>query len=157
MKPGWLTKRLAKRVLLGGIALLVVIQLVPYGHSHSNPPVTRAAGWPVGPGEEIARRSCYDCHSNLTKWRWYSNAAPMSWLIQRDVEGGRDSLNFSEWNRGQADLGDVVEQVSGGGMPPLQYTIVHPSASLSSTDQGQLVAALKGLYSADPPPPGGTG
>jgi hypothetical protein len=157
VRPGWLTKRLVKRVLLGGMALLLVIQLVPYGHSHSNPAVTRAANWPAGPGEEIARRSCYDCHSNLTKWRWYSNIAPMSWLVQRDVEGGRDNLNFSEWNRGQADLGDVVEQVSGGGMPPLQYTIVHSSASLSSTDKTQLAAALKELYASDPPPPGGTG
>ncbi len=157
MKPGWLTKRLAKRALLGAVALLVVIQLVPYGRGHSNPPVTRAAKWPVGPGEEIARRSCYDCHSNLTKWRWYSNVAPMSWLIQRDVEGGRDNLDFSEWNRGQSDLGEVVDQVSGGGMPPLQYTTVHPSASLSSTEKAQLVRALKGLYAADSPPPGGKG
>jgi len=149
--------RLAKRVLLGGIALLLVIQLVPYGHSHSNPAVTRAANWPAGPGEEIAKRSCYDCHSNLTRWRWYSKVAPMSWLVQNDVEGGRDNLDFSEWNRGQADLGDVVDQVSGGGMPPLQYTIVHPSASLSSTDKAQLVVALKRLYASDPPPPGGTG
>jgi len=149
--------RWVKRGVLGALALFVVIQLVPYGRSHANPPVTRAAKWPAGSGEQIAQRSCYDCHSNLTKWRWYSNVAPVSWLVQRDVEGGRDNLNFSEWNRGQADLREVVDQVSGGGMPPLQYTVIHSSASLSSNDKAQLVAALKKLYAADPPPPGGSG
>jgi hypothetical protein len=135
----------------------VVIQLVPYGRDHSNPPVTRAARWPAGPGEEIARRSCYDCHSNLTQWRWYSKVAPVSWLIQHDVEDGRGSLDFSEWDQGQPNSGEVIDQVSSGEMPPLQYTIVHPSASLSSTDKARLVAALKGLYATDPPPPGATG
>jgi len=154
VNPSWLTRRLAKRVVLGAVALVLAIQLVPYGHAHSNPPVTRSANWPIGPGEEIARRSCYDCHSNLTRWRWYSKIAPMSWLVQHDVEGGRDNLDFSEWDRGQANLGEVVDQVSGGGMPPLQYTLAHPSTSLSSTDKAQLVAALRGLYASDPPPRG---
>jgi hypothetical protein len=149
--------RLARRALLAAVALFVVIQAVPYGRSHGNPPVTRAARWPAGTGKEIARGSCYDCHSNLTKWRWYSNVAPVSWLVQRDVEGGRDSLDFSEWNRGQADLSEVVDQISGGGMPPLQYTVVHPSASLSSADKTQLIAATRKLYATDPPPPGASG
>jgi hypothetical protein len=100
-------------------------------------------------------QSCYDCHSNLTKWRWYSNIAPVSWLIQHDVEDGRGALNFSEWDKGQPGLGDLVEKVSSGEMPPTQYTLIHPSASLSSSGQAQLVAALTRLYAGDPPPPGG--
>lgn len=152
-----LLRRNAKWLLLGGLALLVLAQAVPYGRAHSNPPVTEAARWPAGPGEQIAEQSCYDCHSNLTRWRWYSNVAPASWLVQHDVEDGRDILNFSEWNRGQPGAGDVVEQVSSGEMPPLQYTILHPSASLSASEKSKLVAALTRLYVADPPPPGGGG
>ena len=72
----------------------------PTGAAHSNPPVRRAAKWPAGPGEQLAERSCYDCHSNLTKWRWYSNVAPASWFVQHDVEEGRGNLNFSEWEAG---------------------------------------------------------
>ncbi len=150
-------RRLFKLIALGAIGLFLVIQLVPYGRDHSNPPVTQAAKWPPGPGEQLAVQSCYDCHSNLTKWRWYSNIAPVSWLVQHDVEDGRDVLNFSEWDKGQPDLGEVAEKVSSGEMPPTQYTLIHPSASLSSSEQAQLVAALTRLYAKDPPPPGGGG
>lgn len=142
---------------LAVVALLVLIQAVPYGHAHSNPPVTQAAQWPPGPGQQIAEAGCYDCHSNLTKWRWYSNVAPASWLVTHDVEDGRAILDFSEWNKPQPDAGEVAEKVSSGEMPPLQYTLIHRSAKLSSTEKQQLVAAITRLYATDPPPPGGGG
>ncbi len=148
-------RRLATRLALGAIGLLVLIQLVPYGRDHSNPAVTQAARWPAGPGRQIAVESCYDCHSNLTRWRWYSNVAPVSWLVQHDVEDGRDVLNFSEWDKGQPPLDEVTEQIAGGEMPPRQYTVIHSSASLSSNEEAQLVAALSRLYATDRPPPGG--
>jgi hypothetical protein len=150
-------RRVLGFVLLGGAGLLLLIQLVPYGRDHNNPPVTRAALWGNPQGEQLAKQSCYDCHSNITQWRWYSNIAPMSWLIQHDVDEGRGALNFSEWNRGQPQLGELLEQVSGGEMPPTQYTLVHPSANLSSGEKRQLAAALTQLYAKDPPPNGGGG
>ena len=48
----------------------------------------------------ILDRACLDCHSNQTRWPWYSNVAPVSWLVQADVDEGRRVLNFSEWTRG---------------------------------------------------------
>ncbi len=132
-------------------ALALLSQAIPYGHAHPNPPVTRAARWPSGPGEQLAEQSCYDCHSNLTKWHWYSNVAPFSWLVQHDVEDGRSALNFSEWDRGQPSLAEVAGAASGGEMPPLQYTLIHPSKSLSASEKRQLVDALTGLYAKDPP------
>lgn len=146
-----------KNVALAGLGLLLLIQLIPYGRAHSNPRVTRAARWPSRQGEQIAEQSCYDCHSNLTKWRWYSNVAPASWLVQHDVEDGRAALNFSEWDKGQPDLGEIAEKVSSGEMPPLKYTLPHPSAKLSSAEKTKLVTALTQLYGADPPPLGGGG
>ena len=62
--------RRAVRLLPLAVGLFLAIQLDPYGRAHSNPPVQRAARWPAGPGEQLAETSCYDCHSNLTKWRW---------------------------------------------------------------------------------------
>jgi len=144
-----------KRVALAALGLLLAIQLVPYGRTHANPSVTRAARWPSRQGEQIARESCYDCHSNLTRWRWYSSVAPFSWLVAHDVEDGRGALNFSEWNRGQPALSEVTDQVAGGGMPPLQYRIIHRSATLTASEKSQLASALAGLYAADPPPSGG--
>lgn len=142
---------------LGAVALLLAIQLVPYGHAHTNPPVTRAAKWPPGPGQQIAEAGCYDCHSNLTKWRWYSNVAPSSWLIEHDVEDGRGILNFSEWNKPQPDAGELVEKVESGEMPPLQYKLAHGAARLSSKQKRQLAAAITRLYVTDPPPAGAGG
>lgn len=150
-------RRWLKFIALGLVALFVLIQAVPYGRDHSNPPVTQAAKWPPGPGKMLAEGSCYDCHSNLTDWRWYASIAPASWLVQNDVEEGRDALNFSEWDRGQPDLGELVEQVNGGEMPPSKYTLIHSGAGLGAEEKKQLVAALTELYANDPPPPGGGG
>jgi hypothetical protein len=136
-----------------GLALLafLLIQLVPYGHAHSNPPVTRAAKWPSRPGREIAEAGCYACHSNLTKWPVYSNVAPSSWLVEHDVEEGRGILNFSEWDKPQPDAGELIEKVESGEMPPLQYKVAHGAARLSSQEKKQLAAAITGLYATDPP------
>jgi len=60
--------------------------------------------------EALARAACFDRHSNETKWPWYTNVAPMSWLIQRDVDEGCEVLNFSEWDRPQQ--ADEVAEVS---------------------------------------------
>ena len=72
-----------KKVVLTMIAVLLVdIQFIPV--DKTNPPVTAdlQADQEV---KEIFKRSCYDCHSNETKWPWYSSVAPVSWLVSSDV------------------------------------------------------------------------
>ena len=139
--------------VLGGIALLLVIQLVPYGRDHKNPPVTQAAVFKSAAVNQIVTDSCNDCHSNLTKWPWYTNVAPMSWLVTRDVNGGRNVMNLSEWGRPQPELGDLVEVIKSGEMPPLQYKIApnHWSARLSDAKKKQLIAGFRELYATQPP------
>jgi mono/diheme cytochrome c family protein len=144
--------RLATRVSLGALALLLLIQLVPYGRSHTNPPVTRAPHWNSAATERLVAGGCNDCHSNLTNWRWYSNVAPASWLVQRDVDGGRHHLNFSEWNKPQPSVDEVVRAIRDGGMPPVQYKIVHADARLSQSQRDALVRGVQATYRADPPP-----
>lgn len=85
-------------VVLGVLALFVVIQFVPYGHDHTNLPVQSEPKWDSPQSRQLAQQACFDCHSNQTVWPWYSYAAPVSWLIERDVEQGRRRLNFAEWN-----------------------------------------------------------
>jgi mono/diheme cytochrome c family protein len=147
---------LVKSVLLGAFVLFLLIQLVPYGRAHSDPPVTQAAQWPSGPAEGLFQSSCGDCHSNMTEWRWYSNIAPASWLVQNDVDGGRSRFNVSEWGQmPQPELSEVQDKVTSGDMPPWQYTLAHPSTKLSSEEKQQLVDGLAKLYAKDPPPSGG--
>ena len=115
---------------------------MPYGWWHENPRVSADAPWPDERSAAIARASCYSCHSNETDWPAYSYVAPMSWLVRRDVERGRDELNFSEWDRDDGEADDAIESILDGSMPPRQYTLVHPGASLTEAERDHLVAAL---------------
>ena len=143
-------KRWAGWTVVGLVVLFGLIQLIPYGHE-KNPPVTKAAVWPNAQAQTLAENACYDCHSNLTKRWWATQIAPASWLAQADEDGGRKALNFSEWNKPQAELNDVIEAVQGGGMPPIQYKLFHSNARLTTTERQQLTDGLTQLYVTDPP------
>ena len=143
-----------KRWLMWGtiasLVLVGLIQLIPFGRG-KNPPVTRAAAWPSAPAERLAASGCNDCHSNLTKRWWATEIAPASWLAQSDVNGGRNVLNFSEWDKPQAELDNVIAAVQSGSMPPLQYKLFHADARLTDVERKQLVDGLRQLYATDPP------
>jgi mono/diheme cytochrome c family protein len=153
---GRMTKWLI-RGIVAGTALFLLAQLVPYGRNHTNPPVTQSVKWNSPRTEQLAAGACSDCHSNLTDWKWYSNIAPFSWLIYKDVVDGRANLNFSEWNKPQADAGDIVETVQNGSMPPLQYKPLHAGGRLSNAQRDELVHGLRATLTQDPPIPGGGG
>ena len=87
------------KVLKWGLLPAVLIQFIPYGHKHTNPPVTKEPAWDSPATAKLIHRACYDCHSNKTVLPWYANVAPMSWLLLRDVNGGRSHLNFTEWDK----------------------------------------------------------
>ena len=117
-----------RRAILGLGGAFLALQFVPV--SHTNPPVAGdlVAGANV---TAILRRSCYDCHSNETRWRLYAYVAPVSWLITSDVEHARARLNFSKWARytageRQAKAHEVLEEIESGDMPPKTYSLVHP-------------------------------
>ena len=156
--PGGRPKRRARWLLWiagGAAALFLLAQAVPYGRSHTNPPTTAEPSWNSPQTRELAARACFDCHSNLTTWPWYSNVAPVSWLTQRDVDGGRSALNFSEWDKPQDGAGDVAEAISGGSMPPWFYPLMHPKAKLSHADKQRLIAGLAATLKNSPPIGGG--
>lgn len=126
-------------VLLGA----VLIQFIPFGRTRANPPETREPVWSSPQTRELMRRACFDCHSNLTVWPWYSNIAPVSWLVQRDVNDGRRHLNFSEWDRTQRHAKDVAAQVKGDEMPPWFYLPMHPAAKLTAAEKQALLAGVE--------------
>lgn len=146
---GW--KRVVRLVVLGLLGLFVLIQFVPYGRDHTNPPVTAEPQWDSPRTRELAEGSCFDCHSNLTAWPWYTSVAPMSWLVQRDVDEGREILNFTEWDRPQHGLEEIGEVILEGAMPPVQYTLIHPGANLSDVERQQLADGLRATITASPP------
>ena len=138
-------RRVLVRLVQLGIAAFLLIQLVPYGWTKSNPVVVQDAPWPDEASAQLARDACYDCHSNETEWPAYSYVAPMSWLVRRDVEAGRDELNFSEWGDDSGEADDAVETLREGSMPPRQYRLAHPDARLSAEEEQRLMAAFEQL------------
>lgn len=143
---------MVRRLVLGaGLALVVgfgAIQLVPYGRDHTNPPVMSEPAWDSAATRAYAVTACFDCHSNQTEWPWYTNVAPLSWLVQRDVDEGRAALNFSAWSPG-GEGGESAETVSEGEMPPFAYTLMHPEARLSATDREAFIRGLVATFGGE--------
>ncbi len=141
--------RYHRRLLIGFIVALVggaiFVQFLPLGTSRDNPPVVAEITWDSPTTEALARRACYDCHSNETAWPWYSYVAPVSWMIVQDIIKGREVLNFSEWTPEHAatiQAEEAVELVSKGQMPLPYYEILHPEATLSEEENAQLIYGL---------------
>lgn len=125
------------------------MQLVPYGRDHTNPPVSAEPAWDSPQTRALARAACFDCHSNQTHWPWYTSIAPFSWLTQNDVDSGRATLNFSEWDRAQ-EADEVAEVISDGEMPPWYYGLLHSAARLSDHEKQQLIDGLRATLQASP-------
>jgi len=125
-----------------------LIQLVPIGHGHTNPAVVSEPAWDSSRTRQLAKRACFNCHSNETIWPWYSGIAPISWLTERDVKGGRSHLNFSDWNssQGETENGEaekVEDRVRTGAMPPWFYLPMHPEAKLTPDEKKALIDGLQ--------------
>lgn len=129
------------------ICLALALQLVPYGRNHTNPRVIAEPQWDAPRTRDLFMRACGDCHSNETKWVWYTNIAPVSWIIQRHVDEGRETLNVSEWRAGAYDeAGESAEKIREGSMPPGNYLPFHPEAMLNATDKDALAKGLAATF-----------
>jgi hypothetical protein len=134
--------RILKWLAIAVVCVLLGLQFVR--PARTNPPVDPAqtvyARLQV-PAQvrSILDRSCQDCHANTTRWPWYSNVAPISWMLVDHVNEGRQQLNLSEWGRydnrrAAKKLEEICDQVTDGLMPIASYTTVHRNAKLSPED-----------------------
>ena len=133
------------------ITILVVFAAIQVRRpARANPPVNPArriqATAQVPPQvNAILKRACSDCHSNETRWPWYTNVAPLSWWIVDHVNEGREHLNFSEWASYSTEdaahlLDEICQEVKQGKMPLENYVYLHPDARLSQADVNTLCA-----------------
>jgi len=132
-----------KQVLLGAVTFFVGIQLVPYGRDHTNPTTNVEPTWDSPATRQAVVGVCFDCHSNQTKWPWYSNIAPVSWVVQHHVDEGRETINFSEWNQDWESAEDAAEEVAKGRMPMGGYDLMHPEAALTPAQRTALADGLE--------------
>ncbi len=139
MKRRWRVLRWVAIIIICG---LVIIQFL--GAAKTNPPSDPSQSIEsrlhvTPPVAAILDRSCNDCHSNKTRWPWYSNVAPVSWFVIDHVNEGRQNIDFSEWGRyTQRDVDGLLKQicreVRAGVMPLSSYTPLHPGSKLSAED-----------------------
>ncbi len=134
------SRKLGWTATLAVSAALLAAQLVP---AKRTDPASRGAISAPPEIEAELKRACYDCHSNETRWPWYSRVAPLSWLLVRDVKRGRKELNFSEWGsyypvtrrRKLEWIGRALREEK---MPPWRYRLMHPGARLTTADRAAL-------------------
>jgi len=108
------------------------------------PTVTGSPIWNTPRTRDLANRACAACHSNQPRWPWYTNVAPLSWLVQHDVDAGRDALNLSEWDRPQsATAARAAASVQSGTMPPAWAGQVDSRLVLSSAERAELASGLQ--------------
>ena len=136
-----------KRLVVVIIVLFLLIQV--FRIDKVNPPVNQSDDFIAitKPDAEIAgilRAACYDCHSNETKYPWYTNIAPVSWWLKNHIDEGREELNFSEWGtfnaaRKAKKLKKAAKEVKEGEMPLDSYTWLHREAKLTDAQKAALV------------------
>jgi len=136
------------RIASGALGLWVLVSVLVHRLPHD---LSDRSGAPLLPGAEIApsvsdvfNHACIDCHSEKTRWPWYSNLAPASWFVEGDVKRARSRLNLSRW-----DILDTAEQralltaigtvIENREMPPHRYLMLHPQAKLSVDDSVQVI------------------
>lgn len=148
-----------RRVLTGlaGLAVLglVALQFFPIelvfssmGRATELPP-SQPIAWPDAEVERLVRNSCYDCHSNEVNYPWYAHVAPVSWLVNYDVNNGRAALNFSEDDFSELYADDLLWHLETD-MPTPAYLILHPDARLSAEQQQQVYTGILAALDVQP-------
>ncbi|MDD5160874.1 MAG: heme-binding domain-containing protein [Sulfuricurvum sp.] len=137
-----------KLKILGALAVTaIVIQFIPYGKDHVNPPIMSEPQWDSPRTHELFNRACAACHSHETTYPWYSNIAPISWLIARDTNEGREHFNVSMWGIQKKNEGkDAAKEVREGDMPPWFFLPTHPEARLTALEKKDLAAGLEKTF-----------
>jgi len=125
----------------GAFVLLGAAQLIPV--HRDNPPVKNEVDAPPAV-RAILDRACYDCHSNRTRWPWYSHVAPVSWFVAHHVHEGRSDLNFTEWplfdfEAQDMAMSEIAKQMRHRAMPLKSYLLLHPEARLTDAEIDTLI------------------
>lgn len=143
-----------KKIGLGLLVLLVVIQFVRptrnVSTEESTADISKAYQVPVEV-KAVLEKSCYDCHSNNTRYPWYANLQPIGWWLQRHVNEGKKELNFSEFasypeKKAKHKFEEIEEMINEGEMPLKSYLIIHGDAKLTAAQAEVVVnwaSALK--------------
>lgn len=138
---------LKKKIILGLAVILIGIQFFQPLRNQSDEVtashIERVYAVPQNV-KAILTQSCYDCHSNNTRYPWYSRIQPGAWYMARHIKKGKEELNFSTFGEYSArkqrnKFRAMAGQVKDGEMPLSSYTLIHRNAVLSQDDKQVLI------------------
>ena len=141
--------REARTAVVAGLAVVLVgfglMQAVPYGRDHANPPVTGEPTWHDEATRALMVRACFQCHSSEVNYPWYADIAPTSWAVQRHIDEARGKVNYSQFATDPGDADETIEVIRDGSMPPAYFTRFGNNATANLTDEekAQLIAGLE--------------
>ncbi|MBK6679561.1 MAG: heme-binding domain-containing protein [Ignavibacteriales bacterium] len=143
-------RKIFKYVGIGVGVLFLSIQI--FQVDHTNPAVRGEPNWDSPRTRELAKKACFDCHSNETNWPWYSYVAPVSWRVYNHVYNGRRHFNFSDYPLGTKEPEEAIEVIQKGEMPLSDYLILHAEADLTIMEKAELIKGLQKTFSNTPTP-----
>ena len=121
------------------VAIVLVIQVIPVERNVSTvPPGQSFEKTEKVPANvaAILKVSCYDCHSNNTRYPWYSELQPGAYFMAQHIKEGKEELNLDEFNdyskrRKKAKIKSIINQIEKEKMPLKSYLLLHPDAGLT--------------------------
>ena len=143
-----------KKILLGLLGILVILQF--FSIDKTNPSIDPDADFLFVSNapeniKQYFKNACYDCHSNHTKYPWYTNVAPVSFWIKGHIDHARANTNYSEWTTQYDDNGrshkiqETIEKIKLGHMPPKSYKWMHPEAKVNEDQIKEVLNWLSSL------------
>jgi len=137
-----------KKILLVLLIIVIFIQFIrPAKNAAELPSTTAIDKMYTVPAEvaHILEKACYDCHSNTTRYPWYSHIQPVDWWLTRHINGGKGQLDFSEFGsysfgKQAKKLRKAASEVKDGGMPLNSYTWIHKDAILTADEKNTLIS-----------------
>jgi hypothetical protein len=144
---------MVKKILLFLLAALVIIQFIHPKKNRSEEAQSNYLGnaFPIPPNvKTILAKACNDCHSNNTRYPWYSYLQPVDWWLDKHVRDGKKHLNLDEYTHRNLryqyhKLEEIAEQVKDGEMPLESYTLMHKAAKLSEQEKNTIISWADGL------------
>lgn len=143
-------RKIFKYAGIGVGVIFVLIQI--FQVDHTNPQVRAEPKWDSPRTRELAKRACFDCHSNETNWPLYSYVAPFSWRVYNHVYNGRRHFNFSDYPLGTKEPEEAIEMIQKGEMPLSDYLILHSEADLTMLEKAELIKGLQKTFGTTPLP-----
>jgi hypothetical protein len=134
-------------LVVGLLAVLVSIQFIQPARNISMAPMQAgiSASFPLPEDiHEVMLASCYDCHSNNTRYPWYAHVQPVGWWLASHIQDGKRNLNFDEFasfspRRQYRKLKEIEDQLNSNEMPLPSYTLVHRSAVVLPVEKTKIV------------------